>query len=46
MKLKLDENLGSHGAELFHQAGHDVYTVAGQGLCSATDRKLLEVCRA
>jgi len=46
MKLKLDENLGSRGAELFHQAGHDVYTVAEQGLCSATDRKLLEVCRA
>ena len=45
MKLKLDENLGSRGAELFHQAGHDVYTVAEQGLCSSTDRKLLEVCR-
>jgi hypothetical protein len=46
LKLKLDENLGSRGAELFRQAGHDVYTAAEQGLCSATDRKLLEVCLA
>lgn len=46
MKLKLDENLGSRDAELFRQAGHDVYTVAEQGLCSATDRKLLGVCHA
>ena len=27
MKLKLDENLGSRGAEQFRQAGHDVSTV-------------------
>ncbi len=46
MKLKLDENLGSRGAELFRQAGHDISTVAQQGLCSATDKKLLEICRA
>ena len=46
MKLKLDENLGTRGAELFRQAGHDILTVAQQGLCSATDRNLLEACRA
>ncbi len=45
MKLKLDENLGNRGAELFRQAGHDVKTVTEQGLCSASDRKLSEVCR-
>ena len=45
MKLKLDENLGARGAEQFRQAGHDVSTVAEQELCSATDRKLSEVCR-
>ena len=44
MKLKLDENLGARGAELFRQAGHDISTVAQQGLCSATDKRLLEVC--
>jgi len=44
VKLKLDENLGSRGAELFRQAGHDISTVAQQGLCSASDKKLLEVC--
>ena len=46
MKLKLDENLGNRGAELLRQTGHDVYTVAEQDLCSAIDRKLLEVCRS
>lgn len=45
MKLKLDENMGSRGANLFRQAGHDVKTVAEQGLCSSTDIKLSEVCR-
>ncbi len=44
MKLKLDENLGSCGVELFRRAGHDTSTVAQQGLCSATDKRLLEVC--
>ena len=32
MKLKLDENLGDRGAELFRQAGHDVATVVGHGI--------------
>ena len=45
MKLKLDENLGVRGAELFRRAGHDVSTVAEQGLCSATNVKLLEICQ-
>ena len=45
MKLKLDENLGDRGTELFRQAGHDVSTVSEQELCSATDRKLSEVCQ-
>jgi len=46
VKLKLDENLGTRGAELFRQAGHDIFTVSEQGLCSATDKNLLETCRA
>ena len=45
MKLKLDENLGVRGRELLRQAGHGVSTVAEQGLCSTTDRTLIEVCR-
>ena len=44
MKLKLDENVGSRGVELFRGAGHDISTVAQQGLCSASDKRLLEVC--
>jgi hypothetical protein len=46
MKLKLDENLGNRGAELFRQAGHDVATVPGQGLSGTSDENLLTVCQA
>ena len=46
MRLKLDENLGSRGAELLRLAGHDVTTVPGQNLCSSTDRELLAACRS
>jgi len=45
MKFKLDENLGQRGADLFRKAGYDAVTVVEQGLCSATDRKLLEHCQ-
>lgn len=46
MRLKLDENLGTLGMELLRQAGHEVVTVAGQGLCSATDSALIAACRS
>ena len=44
MRLKLDENLGKASAELLEEAGHDVMTVQEQGLSSAPDRQLIEVC--
>jgi predicted nuclease of predicted toxin-antitoxin system len=45
MKIKLDENLGERGAELFRAAGHDVATVPAEKLQGASDRRLIEVCR-
>ena len=45
MRLKLDENLGLRGAGLLKNAGHEVATVSGQSMCSASDRELLSACR-
>jgi predicted nuclease of predicted toxin-antitoxin system len=46
VRLKLDENLGLRTARTFAEAGHDVATVAGQGLAGFTDADLLAVCVA
>lgn len=45
MRIKLDENLGTRGAHLFRASGHDVVTVADQGLCAAADRHIATACR-
>lgn len=44
MRVKLDENIGRRGVELFQRAGHDVATVSEQGLSSSRDENLLRVC--
>lgn len=46
MKLKLDENLGERGRETFQSAGHDVTTVADQGMISTPDPNLIAVCHS
>ncbi|MBR8834502.1 MAG: DUF5615 family PIN-like protein [Stigonema ocellatum SAG 48.90 = DSM 106950] len=47
MNIKLDENLGNlRVATLLRLAGHDVATVREQGLTSAPDEQLIEICRS
>jgi len=46
MKLKLDENLGERGADLFRAAGHEVATVSQQQLTSAPDAQVITACHA
>ena len=45
MKLKLDENLSERGCALLADEGHDVSTVARQGMESEPDTRVIEVCR-
>ncbi|HEY9675906.1 MAG TPA: DUF5615 family PIN-like protein [Waterburya sp.] len=45
MNLKLDENVDVRVVSLLRSAGHDVATVRGQGLSSAPDVDVIEVCR-
>ena len=46
MNIKLDENLGSlRVATWLRLAGHDVATVREQGLISAPDEELIDICR-
>lgn len=45
MKLKLDENVDFRVVTLLRLAGHDVETAASQGLISAPDVEVINVCR-
>ena len=45
MKLKLDENVDLRVVTFLRLAGHDVETVPNQGLASAPDVELINVCR-
>jgi len=44
VKVKLDENLGSRGAEFLRGHDFDVLTVADQGLLTAPDERVIGVC--
>ena len=45
MKLRLDENLGTRAQKLFAAAGHDVQSVAAEGLSGAADPEVYQVSR-
>jgi len=45
VKLKLDENVDVRVITFLCLAGHDVETVASEGLTSAPDVELINVCR-
>ncbi|MEH2333445.1 DUF5615 family PIN-like protein [Nostoc sp.] len=45
MKLKLDENIDLRVVTLLQLAGYDVATVPGQGLSSAPEPEVIDVCR-
>jgi predicted nuclease of predicted toxin-antitoxin system len=45
LKLKLDENLGHRALALLEAAGHDVATVHGENLSSASDDQVIQACR-
>jgi hypothetical protein len=44
VKLKLDENLGRSAVAVLVEAGHDVATVAGQGMPGVRDEELFQRC--
>jgi predicted nuclease of predicted toxin-antitoxin system len=46
MRLKLDENLGHRCVAQLETGGHDVATVAGEGMAGAVDSLVIEHCRA
>jgi Domain of unknown function (DUF5615) len=44
VRVKLDENLGSLGADFLRAAGIDVSTVADQGLLTRPDASIIDAC--
>jgi hypothetical protein len=44
VKLKLDENVDIRVVQHLRAAGYDTATVQGQGLSSASDAQVIEVC--
>jgi predicted nuclease of predicted toxin-antitoxin system len=45
MKVKLDENLGSAAVRILTEAGHEVATIAQEGLQGAEDSEVIATCQ-
>jgi predicted nuclease of predicted toxin-antitoxin system len=45
MKIKMDENLGNRGKDIFKKNGFNVQTVYAEGLCSVSDTTLIKICK-
>ncbi len=46
LRAKLDENLGSRGAEILTAGGWDVTTVLSEKICGTPDPELIALCTA
>ena len=45
MKIKLDENLGNRGKDIFIKEGFETDTVTDQEMCSTSDTELIKKCK-
>ena len=45
IKIKIDENLGLKGKEIFKTNGFDIRWVIDEDLCSSSDFNIIKICK-